>query len=271
MKHLSIDAYKQQILNDFNRRQNYDNEFHRRAATRLVELATLQPGQYVLDIATGTGLAAIAAAQLVGSTGYVLGTDFAVEMLKQAQQKANVLGLKNIEFEEVDADKQPLQKNQFDVILCSSAIVYLTDIPSSLWQWHNALNPRGTLAFSCLSETSPSASVVFRSVVQKYGVTIPNPNKLLGTPERCRQLLEKIGFRKVAIATEPFGFYSQNAEALWKGNANSAFGLQDVNWSEEKLERCQQEYLEEMNKDANSEGYHNKITMFFVTAQKVDN
>ena len=86
MNRLSIGA--QQILNDFNSRQNYENEFHRRAAARLVELAALQSGQRVLDIATGTGLAAIGVAQIVGSTGNVLGTDFAVGMLQQAQQKA---------------------------------------------------------------------------------------------------------------------------------------------------------------------------------------
>jgi ubiquinone/menaquinone biosynthesis C-methylase UbiE len=62
MTDLSLITYKQQVLNDFNNRSNYENEFHRRAATRLVELAQLQSGQYVLDIATGTGLAAIAAA-----------------------------------------------------------------------------------------------------------------------------------------------------------------------------------------------------------------
>ncbi|MEM8780707.1 MAG: class I SAM-dependent methyltransferase [Cyanobacteria bacterium P01_G01_bin.49] len=87
----NLNAYKQQILNDFNNRPNYENEFHRRAATRLVELARLQSGQYVLDIATGTGLAAIAAAQVVGSTGRVLGTDFALGMLQQAQQKVQAL------------------------------------------------------------------------------------------------------------------------------------------------------------------------------------
>lgn len=270
MNHSSPDAYKQQILNDFNNRQNYENEFHRWAATRLVELTELESGQRVLDIATGTGLAAIAAAQIVGSTGYVLGTDFAVGMLKQAQQKANALGLANIEFKEVDADKQHLQEHQFDVILCSSAIVYLRDIPSSLRKWHNALKPGGMVAFSCLSETSPSASIVFRAIVQKYDVTIANPNKLLGTPERCHQLLEKIGFREIAIATEQFGFYSQDAEAMWAGNANSAFGLQDVNWPEEKLERCKQEYLEEIDKASDKEGYWNNITMFFVTAQRVN-
>ena len=70
----SLSAEKQQILNDFNNRPDYENEFHKQAATRLVELAKLRSGQLVLDIATG-GLAAIAAAEAVGSAGSVLGTD----------------------------------------------------------------------------------------------------------------------------------------------------------------------------------------------------
>lgn len=264
----SLNAYKQQILNDFNNRPNYENEFHRRAATRLVELTKLQLGQHVLDIATGTGLAAIAAAQVVGSTGRVLGTDFALGMLQQAQEKVEALGLRNTKFETADADEQELQENQFDAILCSSAIVYLTDIPTSLHRWHNALKPGGVVAFSCLAETSPSTSVLFRTVVQQHGMTISNPNELLGTPERCCQLLEMIGFKEISVVTEQFGFYLQDAEAGWIGNAKSAFGLQDVNWSKEKLEQCKQEYFAEINKLSTEEGYWNDVTMFFVTARR---
>lgn len=47
MASLPLSAYKQQILNDFNNRPNYENEFHKRAAIRLVELANLQSGQDV--------------------------------------------------------------------------------------------------------------------------------------------------------------------------------------------------------------------------------
>lgn len=268
MTYSSLSAYKQQIIKDFNSRTNYENEFHKRAATRLVELAKLQSGQYVLDVATGTGLAAIAAAMIVGSTGRVLGTDFALGMLQQAQQKVEVLGLTNTKFEEADADEQELQDTQFDAILCSSAIAYLIDIPASLRQWHNALKAGGVVAFSCLAETSPTASVLFRTVVQRYGITIPNPNKLLGTPERCCQLLEKIGFEQIEITTEQFGFYLQDAESVWTGNARSAFGLQDVKWSKEQLERCKQEYFTEINKASTEAGYWNDVTMFFVTARK---
>ena len=71
----SLSAYKQQLLNDFNNRPDYENEFHKQAATRLVELANLRWDQKVLDIATGTGLAAIAAAEAVGSAGSVLRID----------------------------------------------------------------------------------------------------------------------------------------------------------------------------------------------------
>jgi ubiquinone/menaquinone biosynthesis C-methylase UbiE len=119
----SLSAYKQQVLNDFNNRPDYENEFHKQAATRLVELAKVRSGQLVLDIATGKGLAAIAAAEAVGSAGSVLGTDFASGMLRQAQQKIGDLGLTNIEFEEADADEQQFEESQFDAILYSSAIV----------------------------------------------------------------------------------------------------------------------------------------------------
>ena len=268
MTYSSNNAYKQQVLNDFNNRLNYENDFHRRAAARLVELAKLRSSQSVLDVATGTGLAAIAAAQIVGPTGDVLGTDFSIGMLKQAQQKTKTLGLNNIKFEQVDADEQALQESHYDTILCSSAIVYLMDISESLRQWHQALKPKGLVAFSCLAESSPSASVLFRRVVSKYGINIPNLNKLLGTPERCHQILEMIGFEEVSIVTEPFGFYLQDAEAVWTGNAKSAFGLQDVGWSKERLKQCKQEYFSEINKASKEKGYWNDVTMFFVVASK---
>ncbi|MBW4644429.1 MAG: methyltransferase domain-containing protein [Goleter apudmare HA4340-LM2] len=270
MNDSSLSAYKQQIIHDFNNRPNYENEFHRRAASRLVDLAKLQLGYQVLDIATGTGLAAIAAAQIVGSTGRVLGIDLASGMLQQAQQKIEALGLTNIMFEKVDADEQEFHESQFDAILCSSAIAYLTDIPTSLRRWHNALKPGGVVAFSCLAETSPTASVLFRAVVQKYGITIRNPNELLGTPDRCCQILEMIGFAEIEITTEQFGFYLQDAKVAWTGNAKSAFGLQDAKWSEEQLEQCKQEYFTEVNQAATKEGYWNDITMFFVTARKLN-
>jgi ubiquinone/menaquinone biosynthesis C-methylase UbiE len=264
----SLSAYKHQILNDFNNRPDYENEFHKLAATRLVELAKLRSHQLVLDVATGTGLAAIAAAAVVGSAGSVLGTDFASGMLQLARQKVAGLGLTNIEFAEADADEQVFQDSEFDVILCSCAIVYLTNIPQALRQWYNTLKPGGVVAFSCLAETSPTSSVLFRKVVQRYGITIPNPNELLGTHEKCCQILRSIGFEDIEITNQQFGFYLQDAEAAWNGNANSAFGLQGVQWSLQQWEQCKQEYFAEVNAVSSEQSFWNDVTMFFVVARK---
>ena len=61
-------------------------------ARRLVELAALPPGAQVSDIATGTGWAAIAAAQHVGPTGRVLGVDLAPELLVHLHRSSYAMG-----------------------------------------------------------------------------------------------------------------------------------------------------------------------------------
>lgn len=264
----SITSFKQQIINDFNNRKEYENEFHKRAASRLVEVAKLRSGQQVLDVATGTGLAAVAAAGILGDAGRVLGTDFAAGMLEQAQEKVAGLKLTNIEFELADADQQEFQESQFDAILCSSAIAYFADIPKVLRQWYKALKSGGIVAFSCLAETSPTSSVLFREVVQRYGINIPNPNELLGTQEKCCRMLGSIGFEEIEIAIEQFGFYLQDAEAAWNGNANSAFGLQEVPRSKQQWEHCKQEYLAAVKAAAKEQYLWDDITMFFVVGRK---
>ncbi len=59
----------------------------------MVAYGQVKPGQQVLDIATGTGHCAIAAAKIVGETGKVIGVDISPGMIAQAQKKAKMLNL----------------------------------------------------------------------------------------------------------------------------------------------------------------------------------
>ena len=126
-----LDKYKQEIADLYTRRsQTYDNsDWHLQIARRLVEYGQVSSGQQVLDIATGTGHVAIAAAQIVGPEGRVIGVDISAGMLDVARNKALELNLNNTEFLLADAENLDFPGNSCDSlrdsfasrIFCSSA------------------------------------------------------------------------------------------------------------------------------------------------------
>jgi len=84
---MTLDSYKKSVAEFFDARANYSrSELHARMADRLLRLAALQPGERLLDIATGTGFVSIPAARLVGVQGIVVGVDISSGMLEQARQ-----------------------------------------------------------------------------------------------------------------------------------------------------------------------------------------
>lgn len=131
---LKIDEYKQQIADLYSSRSaGYDNgAWHPRIAHRLVKYADIQPGQKVLDLATGTGMVAIEAAQIVGDEGYVIGIDISTGMVDRASEKIAALGLSNIEFQVADAEALDFSENSFDLIFCSSAFIWMSDLLGAL-------------------------------------------------------------------------------------------------------------------------------------------
>lgn len=265
----NIDNYKQRVIADFNSRSNYDNDLRYRLANPLVELAQLQSGQKILDVATGTGIVAIAAAKIVGNEGKVIGVDISRGMLSQAQQKIAAASLQNIELIEADADYLNFSDNSFDVIFCSSAIPWFSDIPGVLRLWYRFLKKGGLVAFSCFAETAYTTSVVYRTVAQRNGISMSNVNEILGTPEKCRQLLQKAGFVDIEIKQEQFGDYISlsDVESWWDINLNNAMGnpLLQV---PEKLQQCKAEYIAELEALVTDKGIWNDITTFLVLAHK---
>ena len=123
--------YKQQVIDFFERRTAYDAESdsHPRDAKRLLEYVSVRPGQTILDLATGTGLVAISAAKKVAPEGSVIGVDISPGMLVQAKSKIAGEGIDNLELIEADVESVNFTAEQFDIIFCCSALVYISDIP----------------------------------------------------------------------------------------------------------------------------------------------
>ncbi len=265
----NLNEFKQEIMAFYDARSSYDNDFTYRRAIPLVELAQLQPGQHILDIATGTGIIAIAASEIVGSTGKVIGVDFTPGMLAQGRRKIAAAGLTNIELIEADAETITFPDGSFDAIFCATAIVLLSDIPTVLRNWYRFLKPDGIVAFSCWSATSFFTPVIMK-VCAKYGFEIPNIHELLGSREKCHTLLQDIGFRDIQIKTEQFGSYLTLDEAknFWKGKWLSGNGHPLLHLSYEQIEELKAEFRAEIEMLATDKGVWQENTTFFVTGKK---
>ena len=260
--------YKRKVIDFFNSRTTYDNDYTIRRAVPLLELVPLQKGQKVLDLAAGTGIIAIAAAQAVGDEGKVIGVDFSAGMLNQAQQKIDELGLKNIELIEADAEYIDFEDESFDIIFCSTAIVYLKDIPAALKKWHCWLKKGGLLGFSSCSKESCEAPIVIAACA-KYGIAIANINEPTGSSENCCNLLTEAGFKDIKITSQQFGFYRSLEQAReWNGGWFHPRENPLLNLSSEQIEKLKAEYRREIEEMATSEGVWYENLTIFATACK---
>lgn len=113
----------------------------RPAQDLLLELATLQPGERVLDVACGTGLVTFRAAAQVG-TGRVVGTDISDNMVAAARVEAEARGA-TIEFQRGDAESLDFPDRSFDVALCALGLMYVPDPARALGEMHRVLAPAG--------------------------------------------------------------------------------------------------------------------------------
>ena len=113
------------------------------AADRLVELARLRPGESVLDVGCGTGIATRTARAAVGPQAHVLGIDVNRHMLEVARTTVH-----DVEFREGDARRLPVRDHSFDVVLCAHTLQFLADRPRVCGQLARVTRPGGRVVVS---------------------------------------------------------------------------------------------------------------------------
>jgi ubiquinone/menaquinone biosynthesis C-methylase UbiE len=206
---LQLDEYKQAIAESYNlRSESYDrSDWHMQICRQLLAYSQISHGQHILDIGTGTGHLAIAAAQLVGASGRVIGIDISEGMLEQAKSKVAALGLNNIEFQLADAEKLSYPNDSFHRILCANTFPWLEAKAATLQLWHRLLKPGGKLGIHTPADTAYTGAVILKQVLAKYGIYL-EPSNRIGSSQLCVDLLQAAGFESIAIQTEQHGSYT---------------------------------------------------------------
>lgn len=116
------------------------------AQEKLLALAAVRRSEWVLDVACGSGLVTFPLAKTVGPNGKVTATDLSETMLEIARDTAKERELYNISFQQMAAEKLDLQKEQFDVVVCSLGLMYLTDPLQAIREMYRVLKPGGRAA-----------------------------------------------------------------------------------------------------------------------------
>jgi SAM-dependent methyltransferase len=154
-------------------------------AERLVESARLQTGDVVLDVATGTGHAAIAAAR---RGGVVTGVDNASALLDRGRERAATGGLE-VRFVEGDAERLPFRDAVFDTVLSCFGVTFARHHRQAAGELVRVCRPGGTIA---LTGWTPAGFVGRMFQTLSAHVPFPSlmwPPGLWGTEAHLRQLL----------------------------------------------------------------------------------
>ena len=172
---------------------------------RLSELAGVEAGSRVLDVAAGYGATSMVAARIAGTEGKVVATDISAEMLEFGRKHAANAGLENMEFVEGAAAALDFPEDSFDAAISRWGIIFDPDGEGSAARVRGFLKDGGRFAISSWGppDTVPFLSVPMRTVLSFFDVPPPPPDMpgplSRPTPERIGGLLEGGGFADVEV------------------------------------------------------------------------
>jgi ubiquinone/menaquinone biosynthesis C-methylase UbiE len=171
-----------------------------------------QPRQTVLELGAGTGETGFEAAALLGEDGRLVSSDFSSEMVEVARRRGAQLGLGNVDYLVIDAERIELDSGSVDGVLCQSTYMLAADPAAALAETRRVLRPGGRLALSVWGapERNPWASIGGMILIQRGHLPPPEPGVpgvfSMASAERARALLDGAGFTSVRTEEVPVRF-----------------------------------------------------------------
>jgi len=159
-----------------------------------VALATMKPGETVVDLGSGGGFDCFLSAKEVGESGRVIGVDMTPDMITKARANAEKVGAKNVEFRLGEIEHLPIADNSADIIMSNCVINLSPDKHGVYKEAYRVLKPGGRLAISDVLATA--------KLPQKIQENLALIAACVGgaaTIEETEKMLRNAGFENITI------------------------------------------------------------------------
>ena len=204
------------------------------ATEMMLELASIQPGSRVLDVAAGTGDQTLMVARRVGPTGNVLATDNSASMLKVAAEAARKEGLTNVETRVMNAENLALDADSFDAVICRNALMLFPNPAKALTEMRRVVKPASKVAVMVFSpvERNPHRGIPIAIIRRLGNIPPPAPGEpwmfALGDPGALEDVYSRAGFLNVSVHAVPIQRRFPSAADAIRTMRNSAGDLSEI-------------------------------------------
>jgi SAM-dependent methyltransferase len=202
----------QAIAPGWERRRAFVEEVTAPVRAWLIRELQPRPGATVLELAAGAGDTGFEAAALVGANGRLISSDFAPAMVEVARRRGRELGVGNVDYRVIDAQRIELGAASVDGVVCRYGYMLMVDPAAALAETRRVLRPGGRLALAVWGapERNPFFAALGMTLVQASHMPPPDPEGpgvfSLASGERVRGLLEGAGFSDPRIEEVPVRF-----------------------------------------------------------------
>ncbi len=159
-------------------------------------IASLSPGEHVLDLGSGAGFDCFLAAEQIGERGRVVGVDMTPEMIERARKNVERNDASNVEFRLGEIEHLPIADETIDVVISNCVINLSPNKPQVFSEAFRALRPGGRVAVSDVVLTAAVPDGL-RADPESVSACVAGASRI----EELREYLDEAGF--VDIAIEP--------------------------------------------------------------------